>query len=212
MPLDCIRHGSVVGDGGWNHRNCLESCSRAVDKLTVSCLYKAEYWYWHKQQHSELWWDWGFPLSSRGYGQENMHAHEHTHRHRVLWVRPFGQLLESWTLTPTCVLSPWEADGWCLFGFAVANAHTHTHTRCHDWNTQTRGRGRAGLPSLILLSCVDFGLCLEIFVSFKFSISSLRDSIQNPTEAFFRLTGNQPVSLVNNELRLLYKWKEKPKK
>lgn len=148
-----------------------EIVSRAVHELLTSCLYKAEYWYWHKQQHSELWWDWGFPLSSWGYGQEHMHTHEHTHRHRVLWVRPFGQLLESWTLTPTCVLSPWEADGWCLFGFAVANAHTHT--RCHDWNTQTRGRGRAGLPSLIPLSCVDFGLCLEIFVSFKFSISSL---------------------------------------
>lgn len=84
--LDCIRHGSVVSDGGWNHRNCSDSYSRPVDKPTVSCLYKAKYWYWHNKQCSELWSVWGLPLSTpvfRSWTHTCMHINTHTHR--LMW-------------------------------------------------------------------------------------------------------------------------------
>lgn len=92
MALDCIRHGSVVSYGGWNHRNCLDSYSWPVDKLTVSCLYKAKYWYWHNKHCNELWSDWGLPLSTQCFG------HEHTHTHRLVWDSLLASR-GSWTLT-----------------------------------------------------------------------------------------------------------------
>lgn len=64
LVLNCIRHGSLVSDGGWNDQNCLYGYSWPVDKLTVSCLYKTKYWYWQSKHCNELWSDWGLPISA----------------------------------------------------------------------------------------------------------------------------------------------------
>lgn len=75
-----------------------------------------------------------------------------------------GQRQESWTPTLNCVLSPWEADGWCLFGLAAVNVHTHSHT--------LKLGGSGWLTFSHSLPCVDFGFRLEIFFFLKFSVSN----------------------------------------
>lgn len=63
-----------------------------------------------------------------------------------------GELL----LKLTAVLSPWEADGQCLFGLSAVNvyAQAHTHTFTH---TGSRGwLAPLSFPSVLILTCKAF--------------------------------------------------------
>lgn len=90
----------------------------------------------------------------------NTHTHRDTQIHTQSDVRQsLSQPRESWTLTR--VLSPWKAEGRCLFGLAVVNVHTSTCTHKHDWKvTQTTGRGWLALfyfpCSMLILGSVSY--------------------------------------------------------
>lgn len=185
MPLDCISHGSRVDSGGGNHCDCFDSYSWPVDKLTVSCLCKGKYWCWFSKQSVKLWSDFLTLLSvCRSW------AHTHTHAGWRETVPAAGEL-NSYTDLCSFTLGSW----WMMFVWLSCSECAHTHS--YDWNTHKLGVV-VDLPSLVPLPCVDIGLCLEIFFFFftsSFSISnfSVRKR-QEPTETFFRLTGNQPIS------------------
>lgn len=85
-----------------------------------------------------------------------------------------------------------------------SRTHARTHTGSRDWNTHKLRVG-VGLPSLIPLPCVDFGLCFEIFFFFftiQFSISYF--SVKKNVKSQLRLSScsqeNQSVNLTHNEL------------
>lgn len=74
-----------------------------------------------------------------------------------------GELL----LKLTAVLSPWEADGQCLFGLSAVNVCARTHTHAH-----TGGRGwlaPLSLPSVLILTCKAF-----LFSVFHFLLLSVK--------------------------------------
>lgn len=137
--------------------------SQPVDTVTVNCLCKAMFCYWHNKQRSELRLDRGLPVWAQRLGHGHMHA-----------VLMWDSLLDSHgRAAPKTDCSSFSLGSWrTLFVWfkrsecVCTDTHTHSHTGDRGWLTPF------SFPSVLILTCIFFKL--KVFHFLLLSVKLLR--------------------------------------